>query len=147
MIRVTFRRTSLPYSLVKKVSKVLDATAAAGKRNAIVLTSGTTTTEQLAAMGHPFGRLPTNRGGRGAIRGSLPRLPINDQTGQLQASLFVLPDARFRGVGYKIGFSSPHAVVLTPGGTPNMVARSFWPEWGLRTNRTMKDALRAEFRK
>lgn len=98
------------------------------RADAVTLTSGSVSTEALAQMGHPFGRSAARTGRPGRMRGSLPRLPINLQTGELQRSLRLFRRFDSRGLTYSLQFTSPHAVVLSPGGTSRMVARGFWAE-------------------
>jgi len=113
---------------------------------AIKLTSGGVSSQQLAQMGHPFGRnAPSARAkGRriGKMRGSLPRLPINRQTGELQQSLQIMLRSTTDGTRFFVQFTSPHAIVLIPGGTQKMAARGFWTAF----HRKMKPALASELR-
>lgn len=101
------------------------------RQEMIRLTSGTVSTNILTALHHPFGRkAPARKGLRGGQRGTMARLPINRQTGDLQSSLF---DAFSRNgqneMMWDLGFSIPYAsFVLAPGGTRYMVARGFWNE-------------------
>lgn len=96
------------------------------KQKARQLVSGTVSSRELARLGHPFARRSRTAGGRGRARGSLARLPINVQSGQLRESLRVFRRARAGGTAFQLQFTSPHAIVLLPGGTRQMVARGFW---------------------
>jgi hypothetical protein len=88
------------------------------KREAVRQTSGTVSTAELAAMGHPFSRRRP---------GTLPRLPINLQTGKLQKSLRVMPRIVRGEPGFQLQFMAPYSkFVLRPYGTTVMVARGFW---------------------
>lgn len=88
------------------------------------LTSGNTSTAQLRRMGHPYAR---NRFPSGQTRVSLPLLPINRQTGDLQRSLFTFPFTTETSFGARLGFDSRHArFVLARGGTRYMLDRLFW---------------------
>lgn len=113
--------------------------AEALKRDAKELTSGGISSDQLAAMGHPFGRGRGRRmfkaPGRGATRyrakgdgrkGYAPLLPINRQTGRLYRSWTI---TRVSGgiQSFQIGPAVSYArYVLAVGGTKRMVARGFW---------------------
>ena len=96
------------------------------KQEAIRLTSGDVSSAQLRREGHPFGRSFTGNRRRGRQRGTRARLPINKQSGELQKSLRVFRRISGEGVTFQLQFTSPHAVVLSPGGTSKMVARGFW---------------------
>jgi hypothetical protein len=111
------------------------------------LTSGTVSSETLRAMGHPFARKATKGRRKGAQRGSLPRLPINRQTGDLQKSLRVFRRWQGNTVAYQLQFTSPHSVVLTPGGTDRMVARGFWSAMKQHYQRTAFRRLQRAFRR
>lgn len=120
----------------------------AGGQDGQELTSGTTSTAQLRAMGHPFGRGTGASNGRyrpGLKRGRLRSLPINRQTGGLQRRLQLR-----RGRGGIQTFELTPGVhpgnwVLNPDGTRKMVGRGFWLEikkrWRAR-NKALLDAAR-----
>jgi hypothetical protein len=97
------------------------------KEEAIKLTSGTVSTAQLRAMGHPFARRHP---------GSLARLPINRQSGGLQRSIRIMPRTVAGEEGFQLQFTSPHSkYVLRRMGTRKMVARGFWSEMKRRFRR------------
>lgn len=108
------------------------------KQDAIKLTSGSVSTKQLRRMGHPFSRRRPQ---------AFPRLPINRQSGQLQKSLRVFRRFDARGLTYQLQFTSPHAVVLRPGGTAIMVARGFWAELRKRHTQRAKRRMIAALRR
>jgi len=98
--------------------------AAEMKQEAIRLTSGGVSSEQLRREGHPFGRSFT---GTRRQRGTRARLPINAQTHRLQRSLRVFRRLTTQGVSWQLQFTAPYAqYILAPGGTKTMVARGFW---------------------
>lgn len=96
------------------------------KKEAARLVSGTVSEKELRALGHPFARRRTTTRRRGGQRGNLPRLSVNVQSGELRKSLRVFRRLSEQGVTFQLQFTSPHAVVLSPGGTSRMVARGFW---------------------
>lgn len=53
-------------------------------------------------------------------------LPINQQTGELKRSLRVFKRQVGGTFAFYIQFTSPHAIVLRPGGTRYMIDREFW---------------------
>lgn len=107
------------------------------------LLSGTTSTNELRRMGHPFARRKLSRRGfeRTALKGrrrlsvhvrsgvgiAIPKLPINRQTGELARSM------RMRAVPngsasqeLQLGFTAEYAkFILGEKGTRRMVARGF----------------------
>lgn len=124
MIRISVKRTSQPFDLDRALRIIVDEFAKVGEETARSLISGQTPTSQLRRDGHPYGRKPARRGGRGGQRGTAPLLPINIQSGDLWRHLYVPRTAN----GFTISFpNTPSAWVLTPGGTKNAVARGFWP--------------------
>lgn len=98
---------------------------------AVKMVSGSTTSKDLRAMGSPFSRGPGRRS-KGFGLGMMPLLPINVQSSDLinSARLF-----QVRPGVWQFQFTSPHAVVLTPGGTKNMIDRQFWPTLNLQAGR------------
>jgi hypothetical protein len=83
------------------------------------LTSGSVKTRTLRRIGHPFSRRRPMPG--------FPRLPINEQSGQLRRSIRLIPMTSSDGRrGWRLQYTSPHAIVLKRRGTKNMVARGFW---------------------
>jgi hypothetical protein len=118
------------------VTELHEEMVAAGVADHKELTSGSIPTETFIALGHPLGRTGAGRMrgisdlARQALkfRGSVPLLPINRQTGDLQESLKVEgpigSDKR-----YIVGFTAPYApFVLSPTGTRLMVPRGFFQE-------------------
>lgn len=93
-------------------------------------TSGPISSKQLAAMGHPFGRGAGRITAKGKLRvtarGSAPLLPINKQSGELKRSWRLFRRNTASGQMFQLQPTSPHAIVLRPGGTKKMVARGFW---------------------
>jgi hypothetical protein len=137
----------------KRAEKVRRSLAIAGqsmvndmKQEALRLTSGTVSSETLAAMGHPYARRRTTTRRRGGQRGSLPRLPIHRQSGELQKSLRVFKRMNARGITWQLQFTSPHAVVLNPGGTSKMVARGFWAAMKQHYNQKAKRRMLQAYR-
>ena len=109
------------------------------KEEALKLTSGTVSSKRLAQMGHPFGRVATGNRRKGRMRGSLPRLPINRQSGALQQSLRVFHRAEGGDMVWRLQFMAPHAkFVLAVGGTRKMVARGFYAALRKRYEREKK---------
>lgn len=131
--------------------KQMNATIKAVHQDMFELTDGNVSSRQLAAEGHPFGRKPTLGGRLGGMRGDRARLPINHQSYGLQASLFIRPVMISEGNSYEVGFNSPHAIVLNPGGTATMAARGFWTEISQRAKRhaarVMRDIARDSIRR
>lgn len=123
MIKITTSRTSRKINLRRGISGMEKRTAEKARERALLLTSGTVSSATLAEMGHPFGRNPAKGRRKGSMRGNLPRLPINRQTGALQKSLRIIPTPS----GWRLQFTAPHSpFILAPGGTRKMVARGFW---------------------
>jgi hypothetical protein len=116
------------------------------KQEALRLTSGTVSSDTLRAMGHPYARRRTQGRRRGGQRGSLPRLPINVQTGTLRKSLRVFKRTSHRGISWQLQFTSPHAIVLSPGGTSTMVARGFWAAMKQHYNQKAKRRMLQAYR-
>lgn len=104
------------------------------------LTSGKITTKTLRRLGHPFGRgqAPQKRGQGNAnlaprhtpkarltkvgMRGKVPSLPINAQSGRLRRSFRVNDSANVVGLSN----SAPYArYILSPVGTKYMIGRGF----------------------
>ena len=121
-------------ALMQSIAEGLKAEAI---KPALELTSGRVTKKQLAEAGHPFARSNRTAAGRlkrGATRevraarkslGRIAKLPINKHSGALQRSLHIR--VRSGGGTWKLySYSNhPHAVVLSPDGTPTMVPRGF----------------------
>ncbi len=90
--------------------------------------SGKTSSEKLAAMGHPYGRgssASQNYANAGNVlkRGRAPMLPINRQSGRLRASLNMRSAGRGRydtGIGRGVEYAR---YILHPAGTVKMVGR------------------------
>lgn len=104
------------------------ALAEAAAEDAREQTSGTTSTKTLRQAGHPFGRGASGaqRGGKTKGRRRFPLLPINRQTGKLQASRFLQGPSGSERV-YRLGHAAPYArFVLNPQGTKKMVARGYF---------------------
>jgi len=125
---------------------------------AAMLSSGGTSSAELARMGHPFGRgrgrrnimvgakafVTTGKNGakmtmKGGTRHrvnlsgsnamSAPLLPINVQTGRLLRGWRLMPrQSRAMQVLILQNVSPESKFVLRPGGTKNMVDRGFWKE-------------------
>lgn len=106
------------------------------------MASGRISTKELARRGHPFGRkkgritmtvksaATANQRFRAHKTRPVvptPLMPINRQSGELIRSLRIIPEHGGAQQSYRVQFTSPHAVVLSPGGTKNMVARGYWP--------------------
>lgn len=97
--------------------------------DALELTSGTTSTKTLRKMGHPFGRIRTTLPGKGRMRGRLPLLPINRQTGRLQRGLRIVEQQKQTMQTIDIRSRAPYTkYILALGGTRRMVARGYKPE-------------------
>ena len=121
------------------------------KRVRVELLSGTTSTQELRNAGHPFARRRHSRRGftREAMKGgmrlssrgygkgtrlatrgvglAIPKLPINNQTGELIASAAILRIAQpSGGQDVRLAYRSPYAkFVLAEKGTRIMVARGY----------------------
>ncbi len=104
------------------------------------LTSGSISAKTLAKLGHPFGRgqSPQKRGAgnmnlarratskkklaKAGMRGRVPLLPINVQSGRLRRSFRVVGT----GTSVSVNNSAPYArYILNPQGTKYMVGRGF----------------------
>lgn len=110
--------------LRRSLRLTLHSSVEASRNDAIRLTSGTISSARLRAMGHPFARRHKNP--------LIPPLPINRQTGRLQASLRVFRRGETQAV---LQFTAPHAkFVLAPLGTAKMLPRGFWIEMRRRHN-------------
>lgn len=103
------------------------------KEEARRLTSGHVSSKTLANLGHPFGRgyAGYERSKSGFLRRYPPKvaiapLPINTQSGELARSLRVFRRSSGGTVAHQLQFTSPHAVVVRPGGTSRMIDRGFW---------------------
>lgn len=92
------------------------------KQKAIELTSGNTSTRNLALLSHPFGRGPSRR-----PRVRVGLLPINKQSGELQRSLRVFRRSIGNETAFQLQFTSSHSVAVRPGGTSRTVDRGFFP--------------------
>lgn len=136
-MQATFTRKRKRINLARSLSVQTAQVAQQAKAIAIELTSGSVSTAQLQAMGHPFARRNRQR----KARVSLPKLPINVQSGALQKSLRVFSARTGGETAFRVQFTSPHAVVLTPGGTAQMVSRGFWPEMRKRVGPISRRAL------
>lgn len=97
---------------------------------AIQQTSGPISSAELRRRGHPFGRGRGRIDAKGRMRigskGAAPKLPINVQSGELRRSWQITRRPSATGQVFQLQPTSPHAIVLSPGGTRNMVARGFW---------------------
>ena len=119
LTRRTRVRKSVPQvaaALLLSGANQIGTSADAGGRN---LTSGTVSARDLRLVYHyPFAR---------AHPGGLPPLPINVQTpqGGLRDSLHVTVFSTGQVALVTLYFTSPHAIVLTPGGTQTMIDRGF----------------------
>lgn len=94
------------------------------KAQAERLVSGNIKTANLREFGHPYAKRHLGRRNTQVV--AVPMLPINVQTGQLRRSLRVFRRTVGKTTRYQLQFTSPHASVLTPGGTEFMRDRSFW---------------------
>lgn len=98
--------------------------------HAVAQTSGPISSATLRALGHPFGRGRGRINAKGRMRigpkGVAPKLPINAQTGELRRSWRITRKPVATGQVFELAPTSPHAIVLAPGGTKRMVARGFW---------------------
>lgn len=122
------------------------------------LSTGDTSSLELARLGHPFGRgkmrktikvgaTPTvvdgkkgaklvMRGGtrhrvslKGSVAMSVPILPINRQTGKLLRGWRLMPRRSSAMQMFILQNVAPHSkFVLNPGGTKRMIDRGFWKE-------------------
>lgn len=63
-------------------------------------------------------------------RGDIKVFPINEQTGDLISKLKLI-EVGGKGHVYHMFSDSPHNVVMTPGGTSNMVDRKIFGEFGM----------------
>jgi len=99
-----------------------------GRADAVAGTSGTVSSEQLAKMGHPFGRGPSaaknfEAGGNVLQRRRMRLLPINRQSGRLRASIALTKKGQ-RRYDVAIGQGVEYArFILHPAGTRKMVGR------------------------
>lgn len=121
----------------KRVSRSLRAAtrelADKGKEDALELTSGTVSKETLKRLGHPFARKPVIGRRRGGQRGSLPRLPINAQSGYLQRHFRVWQASKDSWV---LANNAPYGkFILAIRDTKYMVARGFYPALRVRYER------------
>ena len=109
----------------KTVREMFRTIVAEGRNDAVQLTSGTVSSSTLRKMGHPFGRSSS-----GKLRGGIPTLPINVQSGKLRKSVNMkLLWRNVRGESYGLYFSVGYAkYILSKGGTKFMVARGFQGE-------------------
>lgn len=146
MLKITvIHSRRVPNNLARAVSDGMAKLASQANTKALGLTSGSVSTAQLIRMGHPFGRraVRPGRGGRGRIRGNLPRLPINKQTGDLQKSLILPIFQTARGFEYRLQFTKDYAsFVLAPGGSRTTVARGFFPELFRMTQSDLRATVR-----
>lgn len=118
--------------LRRSLKLTLQAMHESARQDAVRLTSGTLSARQLRAMGHPYARRHRNP--------LIPPLPINRQTGRLQASLRVFRRGETQAV---LQFTAPHAkFVLAPMGTTRMLPRGFWIEMRRRHNARVGQRLR-----
>lgn len=95
------------------------------------LLGGAMSYQTMRFFGHPYGRGYSASAFRRhntifAGSGTQLALPINMHTGELLRSLRVFRRAVQGVTVWQIQFTSPHAVVLTPGGTKTMIDRGFW---------------------
>jgi len=112
------------------------------------LLRGGVSSKTLRRMGHPFGRrLQASKPGAGRVRGTLPLLPINRQTGRLIASIQLRP-ADGGTQAFHVGPTASAGrsmFVLSPGGTSKMVARGVYvvieKRWKAR-NKALVDTMR-----
>lgn len=126
------RGRTLKGKLRRSLKITLQASVDAARADALKLTSGTLSTAQLRAMGHPFARRHRNT--------LIPPLPINRQTGRLQASLRVFRRGENQA---QLQFTAPHAkFVLAPQGTAKMLPRGFWVEMRRRHNARLGQRIR-----
>lgn len=112
---------------------------------AIDQTSGAISSAELARRGHPFGRGRGRINAKGRMRvglkGIVPKLPINAQTGELRRSWRLMRRPSASGQVLQLQPTSPHAIVLRPGGTRNMVARGFWTMMRAAYRRKVKPGI------
>ena len=117
-----------------------DAEASAVMRDAIALTSGTESSDELRRRGHPYSRRRPM-----ATR----RLPVNRQSGALQSG-FVMSGTNSGGRSERtLTNRARHATfALAPYGTKSTVARGFWTELQQRAKsrfpRRVEAAVRRE---
>jgi hypothetical protein len=126
------RGRTLKGALRRSLRLTLHSSVDASRADALKLTSGNLSTAQLRAMGHPYARRHRNT--------LIPPLPINRQTGRLQASLRVFRRGEDRA---QLQFTAPHArFVLAPQGTARMLPRGLWMELRRRHNARAAQRLR-----
>jgi hypothetical protein len=106
---------------------------------AVELTSGTVSTRELRRMGHPFSRRRP--------QASVPKLPINKQSGNLQDAIRIVRRVRGDGEEIYLQVNSPHAMVLAKGGTSRMVPRGFFEAFAKRTQGILRTNVQKAFRK
>lgn len=109
----------------KTVQQMFRVIVAEARNDALQLTSGSVGKGELRKLGHPFGRRASGR-----LRGKLPILPINVQSGNLRRSLNMkLLWRNIRGESYGLYFSTGYAkYIISKGGTKFMIARGFQTE-------------------
>lgn len=98
--------------------------AKGGKQDLVDVTGGGIKAETLRKMGHPYGRgaSAAKRKATGLKRsGRAPLLPINVQSGQLRAMIFM---RKVGATSYDVGSGAKHGrYILHPAGTKKMVGR------------------------
>jgi len=113
---------------VRDMSQFTEWSAREGYDDAFTGMSGGTSSDELARMGHPYGRgasAASNYANAGNVlkRGRAPMLPINRQSGRLRASLRLGTAGKGR-FDLGIGRGVPYAqYILHPAGTVKMVGR------------------------
>lgn len=137
------KRVSVQWVPEKAIQSLVDTAAQEIAKEALSnardLASGAIPTSDLRRMGHPFSRRRPNN--------SVPKLPINRQTGQLMQSMQVI--VRKTTGRWRIFFrvSHEHAWVLKPEGTSKMVPRGFVDALIARVNTAASAIIQRAFRK
>ncbi len=133
-VRSRSRAAGIIRNLRAQTTAGLDNGAQAAGRIQKGLITGSYTAYDLARMGHPYARKAgaagnaKDRAEKRKMRGSLPRLPINDPNNRVRDTQNITlvtpgPDVQARDIGFAAWFE-PY--ILSPDGTKYMVPRDFW---------------------
>lgn len=112
----------------KEVQKI----AMESLQDGINLSGGRISSDQLKAMGHPYGRgssaaQSTAGGLKRKGRGHAPLLPINQQSGKLRRGWRMVAKRVAGKTSYVVFNQAKHAkYILSPWGTRKMVGRTIW---------------------
>lgn len=132
---------------VEKVRRSIESSsgdvADFSKKEAIKLTSGTKTTQELRRAGHPYAkrrkleaRTGKGKGGAAATFATFPLLPVNAQTKRIQKGFRIFRRRQGKDFIWITQNIEPHSkFALRPGGTKFVRDRMFWAELRRRTER------------